>query len=251
MEEIINLKSVDKIFYTQKDKFFALGRKKIELFSNLNLSFKRGEIVGLLGPNGAGKTTILKLIATILLPNKGKILVNGTDSMEDPIPVRKIVSLVSSEERSFYYRLTGFQNLLFFAALCDIKKNEAKKRIDSISSFLKLDQHIDKRYQEYSTGLKQKLTLARGLLRDFQILLLDEPIKSIDAKTSGEIMTFIKDKLVRQEGKTVILTTHNMKEIEPFADRFVILDKGALAADFGRNKLSGTDLETLYKRAVS
>lgn len=247
MEKIINLQNINKTFYSQKDKFFSFKRKKIDIFKNLSASFKKGEIVALLGPNGAGKTTIFKMISTLLLPNEGKILVNGYDPSLDPIQIRKMVSFINSEERSFYFRLTGYQNLSFFATLCDLKREEAKKRIRFMESLLKLEDHTNIRYQEYSTGLKQKLNLARGLIRNFSILLLDEPIKSVDPQASTIIMNYIKDTLVKREGKTVILTTHNIREIENYADRFLIINKGVVLADFKQEMLKNNSLETTYK----
>ncbi len=250
MEEIVKLINCDKTFFSPKDKLFSLRKKKIEVFKKINLSFKKGEIVALLGPNGAGKTTIFKMLSTLILPNKGKVLVEGFDPNVDPIPVRERVSLVTSEERSFYFRLTGKQNLNFFATLCNLKKYETEERIQNIDRILKLGEHLDKRYQEYSTGLKQKLNLARGLIRDFKIILLDEPVKSVDAATASDVMDYIKNTLAKRDGKTVLFTTHNMNEIEGFADRFVILDKLGIVADFKKDKLKASSLDKLYKSYV-
>jgi len=251
MEEIIKLENIDKTFYSQKDRFFALTKKKIEVLRNLNLKFKKGEIVALLGPNGSGKTTIFKMISTLLYPNSGNLRILGNNPLKDPIPVRKEVSFITSEERSFYFMLTGRQNLHFFASLCNVKKNEREERISKIASLLKLEDHLNIKYQEFSTGLKQKLNLARGLIRESSILLLDEPIKSLDSKTASEVKNYLKYSLVNGKGNTVIFTTHNMNEIEDYADRFLILDEGTIVADFKKDKLKKDSLERLYKTYVA
>jgi len=247
MEEIVSIKNVTKSFYSQKDKFLSFKKKKIEVLNNINLELKKGEITAILGPNGSGKTTLFKLISTLLIPNKGRVNVSGFDTIKNPINVRKVTSFVTSEERSFYFRLTGKQNLLFFATLCNLKKRETLERIKFFSSFLKLDDHINIKYQEYSTGLKQKLNLARGLIRDFSILLLDEPIKSVDPKTSSEILEYFKETLVKKMGKTLIMTTHNIKEIENFADRFIVLNKQSVVADIKKEKIGAGGLSDIYK----
>jgi ABC-2 type transport system ATP-binding protein len=247
MAEIINLKRIEKFFLTQRTGLFSLRRKRLEVLRNFNLTLDRGQVVAILGPNGAGKTTIFKMISTLVLPNSGNVLIDGWDTFKDPIQVRKRVSLVTSEERSFYFRLTGRENLLFFAALANIKKPTAIKRIEKIDEILNIKEHMNIHYQEFSTGLKQKLNLARGLVRDFEVLLLDEPIKSVDPQTSSNVMEYIKREITGKNGKTVLMTTHNLSEAEKIADRFIILDKGSIAADFGKASFTPNMLEDKFK----
>lgn len=246
---MIEFKGVNKTFYSGENRFFSFKKKKITVFNDLSISIKKGEIVALLGCNGAGKTTMFKLISTLLYPNTGQVTIKGYDPMLDPISIRKAVSFIPSDENSFYFRLSGLQNVNFFSILCDFSKKETLSRLQKIDPVLGVGNYLFKRYQEYSTGMKQKLNLARGLIRDYEILLLDEPIKSIDPSSAAKIMDHIKSK-ARNEGKTVLLTTHKMQEVEKFAERFIILDKGTAVADFGRDKLKNDNLERIYQSYV-
>jgi ABC-2 type transport system ATP-binding protein len=196
---------------------------------NISFSLRESEILSILGPNGAGKTTLLKIISTLILPDKGTVTVKGYRVGKDDEKIKSLIGLVSSQERSFYWRLSGKQNLEFFASMYGLDKKAAKARIQELLCFFQID-YQDKRFDSYSTGMKQKFTLIRALLNNPQLLLFDEPTKSLDYKTASDFRNFIKQKLVNRQRKTVIFTTHHMDEAMDFAERFLILHKGRLFA---------------------
>ncbi len=203
-------------------------KKALTAVDNVNLQVKKGEIFGLLGPNGAGKTTLIKMLTTLLHPTSGKAAINGYDVVKKQNEARNSVGLVTGEERSFYLRLTGKQNLEFFASLYGFFGNEAGKRIDFLLEQLGLTDAADNMFYSYSSGMKQKLSLARGLLCDPAVLFLDEPTKSVDVMASRSIRDFIKETLVKKEKRVVFLTTHRLEEAEAMCDRVAIVNKGAI-----------------------
>ena len=209
----------------------------VRALDDVSFRLERGKILAVLGPNGAGKTTLLKIIATLLLPDRGSVLLNGSGLEEK---IKMSVGLVAEEERSFYWRLTGRQNLEFFAALYGLDRKTAGARIDELSELFAVD-YADKRFDSYSTGMKRRFALMRGLLHDPELLLLDEPTKSLDYAAALSLRGFIKETLVKVRNKTAIIATHHMDEALDFCDLFMVLDKGRLRA-FGT-------LEELRKQA--
>lgn len=199
--------------------------------SDVSLAVKTGECVAILGPNAAGKTTLLKILSCLILPDKGEVFIGGHPLSSNEVKTKSLVGLVTGEERSFYWRLTGRQNLEFFAALYGLGKNEFKKRADELFTILQLDPQMQhKRFDSYSSGIKQKFALIRALLHNPELLLLDEPFKSLDYNAAIHLKNFIKDDLVQKQKKTVIFTTHHMDEAIDFCDRFLILHKGKIFA---------------------
>ena len=239
MGNIIEITNLTKIFYAPG--FPWQKKKPTTALSNVNLEIKEGQCFALLGPNGAGKTTLLKIISTLILPDKGTVTVNGYQTGNDDEKIKSQIGLVSSQERSFYWRLSGKQNLEFFAAMYGLDKKGTNARIKELFSLLQIN-HLeqDRRFGSYSTGMKQKFSLIRALLHEPRILLLDEPTKSLDYKTATDFRNFIRQGLVKRQRKTVIFTTHHMDEALDFGDYFLLLHKGRLFA-------SGT-LEELRKR---
>lgn len=193
------------------------------------LQVKEGELFGLIGPNGAGKTTLIKMLCCLILPTSGTAKVAGFDVLKNEDNVRASIGLVSGDERSFYWRLTGRQNLHFFASLYELSKNQAREKINNLLGFLEIEEP-DKRFQEYSTGVKHRLVIARSLLNNPRILFMDEPTKSLDPGTAQDVREFIKEKLGRQQGKTIFFATHNLDEAKFLADRLAIMDKGEIRA---------------------
>jgi ABC-2 type transport system ATP-binding protein len=204
-------------------------REKITAVEDISLDIKEGEFFGLLGPNGAGKTTLIKLICSLVLPSSGTAQVFGHDIVKEDSEVKKLVGLVSSEERSFYWRLTGRENLQFFASLYHLKASRAKERIQKLLDLVGLADKADIRFQNYSTGMRQKLAIARGLLGDPPVLFVDEPTRSLDPVSAQAVRSFFKEK-VSGEGKTVILATHNLNEAEQLCTRLAIMNYGRLKA---------------------
>ncbi|MFA7573106.1 MAG: ABC transporter ATP-binding protein [Lutispora sp.] len=209
-------------------KIFKVKKKKIRAIQDINLSIQNGEIFVLLGPNGAGKTTFLKTISTLILPTYGDAWVNGYNIKKDEYKVRKSIGLSTGFERSFYYRLNGYQNLEFFGTLYGIKGKDLKERINFLLNLFNLEDAKDLKYMKYSTGMKKKLSLARALLHDPNVYIFDEPTSSIDPISANEIRDIILS--LKDKNKTIILSTHDMHEAELLADRIGILNKGNMLA---------------------
>lgn len=219
----------------------------------VNIKVKKGELLGLLGTNGAGKTTLIKLLCTLILPTEGYAVVNGYNIINEDQQVRESIGLVTGEERSFYWRLTGRQNLEFFAALYGLSDQQTQKKVNSIFKLIELEGKEDVCVQEYSAGMKQKLAIGRALLNDPSVLFLDEPTKSLDPVVSQNMRRFIRKSLVEEQGKTVILSTHRMEEVEELCERIVILNNGEIKF-FGRVadlKTEKTSLETAIIEIIS
>ncbi|MFH1339582.1 MAG: ABC transporter ATP-binding protein, partial [Candidatus Omnitrophota bacterium] len=169
-------------------------RQPVRALENLSFSLNKGEIIGVLGPNGAGKTTLLKIISTLILPDKGTVTVSGFQVGRNDNEIKSLIGLVAPGERSFYWRLSGRQNLEFFAAMYGLNKKEAKKKVEELFSVLKIDyKEQDRRFDSYSSGMKQKFALIRSLLNDPDVLLFDEPTKSLDYAAALEFRNFIKN----------------------------------------------------------
>ena len=205
-------------------------KKELIALEKVSIKVKEGELFGILGPNGAGKTTLIKVLCTLILPDEGTAYVNGYDIVEDGEKVKASIGLVSSEERSFYWRLTGRKNLEFFASLYNFSNSEAKSRIDEVLRIVGLEDRADDRFDNYSTGMKHRMAIARGLLNDPDILFMDEPTRSLDPYAAQKLRDFIKEDLVREQRKTVFLSTHNLEEAEKLCDQIAIIDKAMIKA---------------------
>lgn len=205
-------------------------RRQVVALKDVNLQIPQGEVFGILGPNGAGKTTLFKILSTVVLPTTGQALVNGLDVVKEPELVKEVLTYAVSEERSLYWRLTGRQNLLYFAAISNIPRKEAKGRVLEILDLLELGGAADQRVMSYSTGMRQRLVIARALLAGPEILLLDEPTRSLDPLLAAGLWQFIREELVARQGKTVLLATHNLEEAQRVCHRFAVLHRGQLRA---------------------
>ncbi|HEX9960525.1 MAG TPA: ABC transporter ATP-binding protein, partial [Pyrinomonadaceae bacterium] len=158
----------------------------VEALKNVSFEIETGEIFGLIGRNGAGKTTLTKIIATLVQPDAGKVSVKNFDSVADEVKVRALIGLATAEERSFYWRLSSEQNLMFFARLYGMKDAEARRKIGELFEKLHLEELAKRRFSTLSTGNKQRLAVARALLPAPPILLLDEPTRSHDPLAAAE-----------------------------------------------------------------
>jgi ABC-2 type transport system ATP-binding protein len=194
----------------------------------VDLEVRRGEVFGLLGPNGAGKTTLLKIFCTLLLPTSGRAVIGGYDVVAAPSKVRQVVGYCLDTERSFYYRLTGYQNLAFFATLNNLSSEEKARRILEAIEVVGLDGAADTRFMSYSKGMQQKLGLARALLTDPAVLLLDEPTKSLDPGAATAFRRFLRGTLAEKLGKTILLGSHSLDECRECCDRMAIMDRGRI-----------------------
>jgi ABC-2 type transport system ATP-binding protein len=192
----------------------------------VSLSVGRGEVLGLLGPNGAGKTTLIKILATLMMPDGGSASIAGCDVVQSPESVRGMIGLVNTNERSFYWRLTGKQNLDFFAKLYNLYGKVQHQRVIELLDFVGLEDKANTPFMTYSTGQRQRLAIARSLLSNPEVLLFDEPTSSLDPIGSAELIKFVKQELVGENKKTVIWCTHDLNEAEKVSDQIVIINQG-------------------------
>jgi ABC-2 type transport system ATP-binding protein len=209
---------------------FKGQEKPVKALEKVSISIEEGEIFGLLGPNGAGKTTLIKILATLLLPTAGHASVGGFDVVKEPQKVRKIIALVSGGETPGYGILSVRENLWFFSQLYGLSSSAAKGKIGQLMADMDLEEYANTRMAKLSTGFKQRLNLARGLLSDPKILFLDEPTLGLDVITAKKLRSYIAEWAKRDLKGTVLLTTHYMAEADEMCDRVAIIDHGRIMA---------------------
>ncbi len=200
----------------------------VEALRDVSFDIKQGEIFGLIGRNGAGKTTLTKIIATLVQPTRGSVTVLGCDSVGDETRVRAAVGLATAEERSFYWRLTIEQNLLFFARLYGMTTRDARTRIDELFERFDLTQYARRRFGELSTGNKQRMAVARALLSRPPVMLLDEPTRSLDPLAAASMRGVIRSLAQDTPPATVLLTSHNLAEVEELCQRVGVISGGQI-----------------------
>jgi ABC-type multidrug transport system ATPase subunit len=228
----IVFESVRKVFRHRPALFNWLGRERggeTIALNDVSFSAAAAEVLALLGPNGSGKTTALKLISTLLLPDAGSVRVGGFDAGRDAGEVRRQVGIAVATERSFFPRLSARENLEFFAALNEVPRHERAQRIREVLRDTGLEEQADILVMKFSSGMYQRLGIARALVKRPCVLLLDEPTRSLDAATTAHFWAAIRG-LARQE-TTVLLATHNFAEAAAVADRLLLLHRGELLAD--------------------
>jgi ABC-2 type transport system ATP-binding protein len=202
------------------------GRPDHRALDAFDLDVAPGEVHGLLGPNGAGKTTLCKILATVLLPTSGTARVHGLDVVADAKRIRPVLGIVFGGERGLYARMTAAQNLRFWAALYGLGRRAGRDRAAALLDRVGLGDRADDRVETYSRGMKQRLHLARGLIGDPRVLILDEPTVGMDPVAAHEFRELVED--LRAEGRAVLLTTHDMAEAEALCDRVSFIDGGTL-----------------------
>jgi ABC-2 type transport system ATP-binding protein len=224
---ITNLSKIYPPSFPRLKKLLHLEIKpSVEALRDVSFEIETGEIFGLIGRNGAGKTTLTKIIATLIQPTGGAVTVRDFDSVKDEVKVRSLVGLATAEERSFYWRLTAEQNLLFFARLYGLHDAEARNRIRQLFEQLNLGELAARRFSELSTGNKQRLAIARAILPSPPILLLDEPTRSLDPLAAEDMRRLI----LSFKGVSILLTSHNLSEVEELCNRVAIISKGEIRA---------------------
>lgn len=206
-----------------------LQRKKLKTaLEAVNLDIDKGDRVAFLGPNGAGKTTMLKLIGGLLYPSEGVITINGDDTTKQNLSTRATVGFVINEERSFYWRLTGHQNLRFFGELDNMTGPVLLQRIDELLEMVDLSDAAHEKVAGYSSGMKQKLAIARGLLSDPDILILDEPTRTLDPITTRDVRRIVNEKLHLEGNKTMLIATHNLEEATLMCNKVCLVSSGQI-----------------------
>jgi ABC-2 type transport system ATP-binding protein len=223
---------LSKSFPATRTVFPRKGRKpssaEREVLCDVNLEVERGTIVGLLGPNGAGKTTLLEILSTLLLPTSGEALVENLDVVREAAAVKRLVGYCPCGFDSFYPRLTATANLEFFAALNGLARRDGRRQLQTVCDLVGINgsRHLD--FQRHSSGMKQRLVLARALITNPPLLLLDEPTKSLDVQAQGEIWRLLRRTFVEKLQKTILLVTHNLTEAQEVCDRVAILHQGRI-----------------------
>ncbi len=211
-------------------RIFKAKDQTVKALDKVSVAIEEGEIFGLLGPNGAGKTTFIKILTTLLLPTSGEAYVGGFNVVKESNKVRKIISLVSGGETPGYGILSTSENLWFFSQLYGLSSSAAKEEIKRLMMDLDFDEYAKTRMSRLSTGYKQRLNLARGLLNNPKVLFLDEPTLGLDVLTSKKIRGYIVDWAKKERKGTVLLTTHYMAEADEMCDRVAIIDRGRILA---------------------
>ncbi|MEA4883331.1 MAG: ATP-binding cassette domain-containing protein [Clostridia bacterium] len=202
--------------------------KTIVAVDGVSFAIRQGEIFGLLGPNGAGKTTTIRMLCTLLEPTSGAARVASYDIRREPAKVRASLGTVLAGDRSLYWKLTGRENLEYFAALYNVPPSVAHSRIAELLDRLELAGKANELVEKYSTGMKQRLSIARALLANPPVLLLDEPTSGLDPQSSRNLRSIVRD--LKHEGHTIVLTTHYMAEADELSDRIAIIDHGKVIA---------------------
>lgn len=232
-EPAISIRNLSKTYPVPLARLKSFFRRKaraapVEALHDVSLDVREGEVFGLIGRNGAGKTTLLKIIATLVQPSSGSVAVRGFDSVREETDVRAQIGLASAEERSFYWRLTVERNLMFFARLYGLGVRAARARVAEMCERLELDAR--KRFGELSTGNKQRMAMARAMLNSPPVLLLDEPTRSLDPVAAARMRSLISSLASGTPPVTILLTSHNLAEIEELSNRVAVISGGSIRA---------------------
>ncbi len=202
--------------------------KELLAVDDVTFSVRDGELFGLLGPNAAGKTTTVKMLTTLLIPTSGTATVRGLDVVHDAQEVRRLISFIFGGERGLYWRLSGIDNLRYFASLYGLDPDKSRKRIPYLLELVGLKDRGEEKVEGYSRGMKQRLHVARTLLHDPGVLFLDEPTIGLDPVGAREFRQVILD--LQSEKKTILLTTHYMFEADALCDRIAVINHGRIIA---------------------
>ena len=212
-------------------KSFKKGKPdEVRAVDGVSFTIGNGELFGLLGPNGAGKTTLIKCISTLLIPDGGTARIAGFNIYSEALEVRKHIGVLTGGERSLYWKLTPVENLRYFSALYGVPRKVSKERIDYLLDLMGLKEKAKTRVEKLSSGMKQKLSLARVLIHDPPILLVDEPTLGLDPYFARFIRDFVRNELNKKLHKTILLTTHYMDEADELCDRIAFMNQGKVEA---------------------
>jgi len=242
---MIQVEGLTKIFHDKK-------RGKIVAVNHLQFDCQKGQVFGLLGPNGAGKTTTLRILATMMLPTNGEIMVNGLDVVRDAAKVRRQIGFLSSET-GLYDRFTPRETILFFGRINGMEDKIIEKRMAEIFQNLDMEDFQDVRVNKLSTGMKQKLSIARSIIHNPPVLILDEPTVGLDIITAKTVIEYVKS--FRDQGKCIIYSTHIMREAEKLCDIIAVIHQGNLIAQGTLKELnknsSFDDLEEIFFELIN
>ncbi len=214
--------------YSSSTGIFKKSRNIVEAVKGISFDVGYGELFGLVGPNGAGKTTTIKMLTTLLTPTSGTAKVLGFDILEDVIKIRRSIGIIFGGERGLYYRVSGRENLRYFADLYGVPLSKREKRISDLLEMVGLADRRDMRVESYSRGMKQRLHIAKGLINDPKLIFMDEPTIGLDPEAARETRGMIKSLV--DKGKTILLTTHYMFEADELCQRIGVISGGKIVA---------------------
>ncbi|MFA5135669.1 MAG: ATP-binding cassette domain-containing protein [Patescibacteria group bacterium] len=224
----------------------------ITAVDGLTFSVEAGQIFGLLGPNGAGKTTTIRVLATTLQATDGTAIIDGHDIIGEPEAVRATIGVLTTDI-GLYDRFTGRENLEYYGMLYGLSGERLRRRIEELISLLRMEDFIDRKAGKYSTGMKQKVAIARSVVHDPKVIILDEPTSGLDVLASQTVIRFIKH--AREAGKLVVLSTHQMHDAERLCDRVAIIHRGKLVTNSTvqelRERTGETNLEDIFLKLVN
>jgi ABC-2 type transport system ATP-binding protein len=215
-----------------------LRRRWVTALDGVSFTARRGECVGILGPNGAGKSTLFRVLLTLVLPDAGTATVCGLDVADDGEAVRRLVAGVSPDERSVYWRLSAYENLRLYATFRGLRGAEREARLHEALAVVGLDDAGPQLVGRFSSGMRQRLLIARALLARPALLLLDEPTRSLDPLAARAFRRFVREELVGRQGCTVVLATHTAEEAFEVCDRVIVLDHGRVVAEGAAARLA-------------
>lgn len=226
--------------------------RQLVALNDVNLEIRPGELFGLLGPNGAGKTTLIKILTTLLAPTTGQAMVAGFDVTRQADQIRQRINMVSGGESSGYGLLTVRENLWMFSQFYGIPSKLANQRIAELLKIVHLDDRINTKSSDLSTGLRQKMNIVRGFLTDPEVLFLDEPTLGLDVGASREVRSFIRKWVDDLPNRTLMLTTHYMVEADELCDRVAIINQGrVLACDTPDRLKQALQKDAIFRLEVS
>ncbi|AWB67761.1 ABC transporter [Saccharobesus litoralis] len=215
--------------------------------NNVSFHCKQGEVLGLLGANGAGKTSMLRTLSTALQPNSGQVLYDGLDAHKNKLAIRKQIGFLSGST-GLYERLTGRENLAYFAQLFGVEKQQFNGRLEQLIEQLDLAKFIDRRFVDYSTGMKQKIAIARAVIHEPKLVILDEPTTGLDIAASEVVLSFIEK--LKQQGVPVIFSTHHLAEVERLCDRICVIHQGQTCFEGTIQELTQYTQQTILQQAI-
>jgi ABC-2 type transport system ATP-binding protein len=223
-----------------------LGRPPSPAIADVSLHVRAGEFVGLLGPNGAGKTTLLKILATLIVPDRGTASIAGHDVVTDAEAVRRVIAPVLANERSLYWRLSARENLELFAALLQLPVRETGERVSDALAVVGLADTGRKMVGQFSAGMMQRLLVGRALIGHPRVLLLDEPTRSLDPSAAHAFRRFLREELSERRGCAVLVATHRTEEAFELCDRVVVMHRGRVAATGPATELGDSMMGARY-----
>ena len=226
-EKAITVSELRRVYHTSKG-ILRKSRQVVEAVKGISFDVDFGELFGLVGPNGAGKTTTIKMLTTLLTPTSGTSKVLGYDIVRDVVEIRRRIGIIFGGERGLYYRVSGRENLRYFADLYGVPLSKREKRISELLEMVGLSDRADDKVESYSRGMKQRLHIAKGLVNDPELVFMDEPTIGLDPQAARDTRAMIKQLV--QKGKTILLTTHYMFEADELCGRIGVISNGEIVA---------------------